>query len=199
MHAYAYIRFSTPKQEKGDSLRRQTDDVSGFCDRQGWTIVETIQDLGQSAWTGAHLSSGELGLFADRVRRGEIKMPAVLVVEKLDRLSRQEPRKTLRWLEDLCEKGLSIATVDGGRVYTDASLRADLMGTFEILMRAQLAHQESEQKSQRVLGAIGARMERAQATGQKITAKGAGLVDAEFRPHGLLGRSETRGPRAVGL
>lgn len=176
MHAYAYIRFSTPKQEKGDSLRRQTDDVSGFCDRQGWAIVETIQDLGQSAWTGAHLSSGELGLFADRVRRGEIKMPAVLVVEKLDRLSRQEPRKTLRWLEDLCEKGLSIATVDGGRVYTDASLRADLMGTFEILMRAQLAHQESEQKSQRVLGAIGARMERAQATGQKITAKAPGWL-----------------------
>lgn len=176
MDAYAYIRFSTPRQEKGDSLRRQTDDVTGFCARQGWPIVETIQDLGQSAWTGAHLRDGNLGKFAERVRRGEISLPAVLVVERLDRLSRQEARVTQRWMEDLTELGLAIATVDGARVYTDASLRADLMGTFEILMRAQLAHQESEQKSKRVLDSIGARMEKAKKTDQKITAKTPGWL-----------------------
>lgn len=176
MNAYRYIRFSTPRQENGDSARRQSDDVGAFCARQGWTIVEDIQDLGQSAWTGAHLSTGSLGRFAARVRQGEIEMPAVLVVEKLDRLSRQEPRKTLRWMEDLCAEGLTVATVDGGRIFNDASLRADLMGTFEILMRAQLAHQESQQKSERVLSAIGAKIEQARAGGRKITSKAPGWL-----------------------
>lgn len=176
MDAYRYIRFSTPKQEGGDSIRRQTDDVGAFCERQGWTIVEDVSDLGQSAWTGAHLTEGNLGRFVDRFRSGEIKLPCVLVVEKLDRLSRQEPRKTLRWMEDLCADGLMIATVDGSRIYNDASLRADLMGTFEILMRSELAHRESQQKSERVLEAIGKNMRRAQATGQKISAKAPGWL-----------------------
>ena len=176
MDAYSYIRFSTVRQENGDSLRRQVDDVSGFCARQGWAIREQIEDLGQSAWTGAHLSEGNLGRFAARVRAGEIKLPAVLVVEKLDRLSRQEPRKTLRLMEDLCADGLTIATVDGGRIYTDASLRRDLLGTFEILMRAELAHKESQQKSERVLEAIGEKMRQAKAAGVKITAKAPGWL-----------------------
>jgi DNA invertase Pin-like site-specific DNA recombinase len=100
----------------------------------------------------------------------------VLVVEKLDRLSRQEPRITQRWMEDLTDCGLSIATVDGGRVYDAQSLRANLMETFEILMRAQLAHQESQQKSDRVRDRIRRNMERAKATGQVITAKAPGWL-----------------------
>ena len=82
--------------------------------RQGWPPPEIIQDLGASAWTGAHLTSGNLGKFAARVRAGEIG-PAVLVVEKLDQqVSGQEPRITQRWMEDLTDCSLSIATVDGG-------------------------------------------------------------------------------------
>ncbi len=176
MDAYSYIRFSSVKQEKGDSVRRQVDCISAFCERMGWPLVEQIEDLGTSAWTGHHLSAGNLGQFAERVRRGEIKMPAVLVVEKLDRLSRQAPRKTLRWMEDLVELGLSIATVDGGRVYSDASLRSNQIEVIEIIMRAELANRESSQKSERVLDAIGKNMRRAAAGGEKISAKGPGWL-----------------------
>ncbi|MNR96393.1 hypothetical protein D3C72_275460 [compost metagenome] len=176
MEAYSYIRFSSVKQEKGDSVRRQVDGITAFCDRMGWPIIEQIEDLGTSAWTGHHLSAGNLGQFAERVRRGEIKMPAVLVVEKLDRLSRQAPRKTLRWMEDLVELGLSIATVDGGRVYSDASLQANQIEVIEIIMRAELANKESTQKSERVLDAIGKNMRRAAAGGEKISAKGPGWL-----------------------
>jgi DNA invertase Pin-like site-specific DNA recombinase len=31
--AYSYIRFSTPKQLEGDSLRRQTDATEAWCAR----------------------------------------------------------------------------------------------------------------------------------------------------------------------
>jgi DNA invertase Pin-like site-specific DNA recombinase len=176
MQAYIYIRFSTPKQEKGASKERQQEDCQSFCARRQWPVVEVIEDLGRSAWTGAHLSSGNLGRFAERVRAGEIPPGSVLVVEKLDRLSRQEPRTTQRWMEDLCAAGLSIATVSGDRVYDDAGLRADLMGTFEILMRAKLAHDESTQKSERVLDRIGRNMQRAKETGRVITAKAPGWL-----------------------
>ena len=31
--AYSYIRFSTPEQEKGDSLRRQRVNAKKFCEK----------------------------------------------------------------------------------------------------------------------------------------------------------------------
>ncbi|GGE38970.1 hypothetical protein GCM10011367_11740 [Marinicauda pacifica] len=179
MRATIYIRFSTPKQERGASRDRQLELCQQFCERQGWPVDEVIEDLGKSAWTGNHIATGELGKFADRVRSGEAGTDTVLVVEKLDRLSRQETRTTLRWMEDLCSAGLTIATVDGGRVYNDAGLRADLMGVIEILMRAKLANDESQQKSERVLDRIRRNMERAQETGQIITAKAPGWLVAK--------------------
>ena len=179
MRAVIYIRFSTPKQERGASRDRQLELCQQFCEQRGWPVDEVIEDLGRSAWTGAHLSAGELGLFANRVRDGGVGAGTVLVVEKLDRLSRQETRTTLRWMEDLCAAGLTIATVDGGKVFDDAGLRADLMGVFEILMRAKLANDESQQKSERVLDRIGRNMERARTTGQIITAKAPGWLIAK--------------------
>jgi DNA invertase Pin-like site-specific DNA recombinase len=180
MKAYIYIRFSTPKQEKGASKERQLEDCRAFAQRRGWEVADdVIEDLGRSAWTGAHLTSGNLGKFAERVRAGEIPPGSVLVVEKLDRLSRQEARTTLRWMEDLCAAGLGIATVAGERVYTDASLRADIMGVLEILIGAQLANRESTQKSERVLDRIARNMQRAKETGRVITAKAPGWLVAK--------------------
>ena len=37
-------------------------------------------------------------------------------------------------MEGLCSAGLAIGAVDGDKIYDDASLRADLMTVFEILM-----------------------------------------------------------------
>jgi len=149
LQAYVYIRFSTPKQEKGSSKERQLDDCRSHCARKGWAIVEELEDLGRSAWKGDHLKSGELGKFAARVYAGEILPGSVLVVEKLDRLSRQDVRFTQRWLEDLCSAGISIATVSGDRLYDDDTLRKNLMSTLEVLLIGKLAHDESENKSER--------------------------------------------------
>ncbi len=126
-NAYIYCRFSTPKQEGGDTLERQIRDCSAFCGRKGWDVTEVIIDKGRSAWKGDHLK-GHLGAFADRVRAGEIPQGSVLVVEKLDRLSRQGHRVALRWIEDLCDVGLRVATVDGGKLY-DAAWGTRMRGT----------------------------------------------------------------------
>ena len=78
----------------------------------GWKVARIVEDLGKSAWKAEnHLTHGNLGRFAQEVRDGLVPAGTVLVVEKLDRLSRQEPRTTQRWMEDICEAGLKIATV----------------------------------------------------------------------------------------
>lgn len=184
LQAYVYVRFSTLKQEKGASLERQIDDCSAYCARKGWPIVETLSDLGRSAWKGDHLKSGELGKFATRVHAGEIPPGSVLVVEKLDRLSRQDVRFTQRWLEDLCAAGISIATVSGDRVYDDESLRNNLMHTLEVLLIGKLAHDESQQKSERIGDSWRRKQEKAKA-GVVMTTKCPGWLRVKDDRSGL--------------
>jgi YD repeat-containing protein len=150
--AFIYIRFSTKQQDKGVSGERQLELCTEHCRRQGWEIVETIEDLGRSAWKGHHLSSGNLGRFADRVRAGEIEPGSILVVEQLDRLSRLEATTTLRWLQDLAALGLRVATVEGSNIFDKVSLRGEegLISILQILLRSQTANQESDVKSTRM-------------------------------------------------
>ena len=51
--AYSYIRFSTPEQMKGDSLRRQLESSRSIAKAKGWHLDESLRDLGISAFKGA--------------------------------------------------------------------------------------------------------------------------------------------------
>lgn len=115
---------------------------------------------------------------------GEIAPGSVLVVEKLDRLSRQDVRFTQRWLEDICATGLSIATVSGDRVYDDESLRNNLMQTFEVLMIGKLAHDESQNKSERISDSWRRKQEKAKA-GVVMTTKTPGWLRVKDDRSGL--------------
>jgi DNA invertase Pin-like site-specific DNA recombinase len=55
--AYSYIRFSTPDQIKGDSLRRQTEASHRYAAENNLTLDETlnIRDLGVSALHLTHI------------------------------------------------------------------------------------------------------------------------------------------------
>src|SRR5437588_5588757 len=84
--AYSYIRFSTPEQLKGDSLRRQTAMAADYCGRHGLTLDAelTMQDLGVSAYRGKNLDgTGKLGLFLDAVKAGDVAQGSVLLLEAL--------------------------------------------------------------------------------------------------------------------
>lgn len=148
--AIAYVRFSTPKQEHGDSRDRQTRDLTAFAERNGLTIVEWVEDLGRSAYKGDHLRGGNLGILTQRIMAGEIAAGTTLIVEQLDRLSREGHRKAQRWMEDVCEKGLRIGVAQGNKFYDDESLQGNMLDAIEILMKGKLAHDESLSKSKRV-------------------------------------------------
>ncbi len=60
--AYQYSRFSTEKQEDGDSLRRQTALAKAYCERHGLTLdASTLADLGVSGYTGDNSTGGSWG------------------------------------------------------------------------------------------------------------------------------------------
>lgn len=91
--AYSYVRFSSPEQLKGDSLRRQLSLSAGYAKRHGFVVDESLklQDLGVSAYKGKHLQRGALGGFLKAIENGQVLAGSVLLVEALDRISRQEP------------------------------------------------------------------------------------------------------------
>src|SRR6476620_5270135 len=107
--AYSYLRFSTAEQAKGDSQRRQHARYDEIC-RKHKLIPATryFHDLGKSAWKGG--KQRDLQQFLHLVKSGEIPGGSWLVVESLDRLSRQGFRKTQKLLEEIIENKIVVAT-----------------------------------------------------------------------------------------
>lgn len=160
--AIPYVRFSTPKQERGDSKERQLETCLAYIEQNGWEAQPALMDLGLSAYKGDHLHSGALGKFTRQVIEGEIPEGTILVVEQLDRLSRQGHRKALRWMEDMTERGIRIAVVGQNRIYDNASLTANLIETLEVLITGKAAHDYSVRLSERVGSAWRKKIERTQ-------------------------------------
>src|SRR5262249_58372623 len=95
--AYSYVRFSTPEQAGGDSLRRQTDLAKAWCRKSGarLDVSTTLHDLGRSAYTGGHRKNPDrhaLAAFLKLVESGKGPRGSYLVIQKLHRLSREHIR-----------------------------------------------------------------------------------------------------------
>jgi len=112
--AISYRRFSSRKQEQGDSLRRQLDKATGVCQRKKWELNEeaSIVDAGKSASKGRHLKKGELGVFLQLCQAGHFQKGTVLIVEQLDRLSRLPISQTQELIKQILETGVEIYTCD---------------------------------------------------------------------------------------
>jgi DNA invertase Pin-like site-specific DNA recombinase len=80
--AYSYIRFSTPEQLKGDSLRRHLKGSQEWADEHGLPLDTQLRDLGLSGYTGANRIKGALGKFHELVNNGSIPQGSVLIVDR---------------------------------------------------------------------------------------------------------------------
>jgi hypothetical protein len=67
----------------------------------------TFNDLGVSAYRGKNAEAGRLADFLVAVEDGIVPRGSYLLVESLDRISRQAARKALRVLEDIAPTALS--------------------------------------------------------------------------------------------
>ncbi len=151
MDAVIYVRWSSAEQSRGSSRERQLEDCRRHADAKGWKVVAELVDEGVSAFKGRHASSGELGRFVADVETGAYPNGVVLVAEKLDRLSREEPGRVFTWMMRVTEAGVVVATVDGDRQYRRGQF--DMAGIIEVVVKAQLAHEESQKKADRLAAA----------------------------------------------
>ena len=169
--AYSYLRFSTPEQMKGDSFRRQTELSRKYAQEHGLELDETLsfQDLGVSAFRGANAQDGQLGAFLAMVDQGKVRPGATLLVESLDRLSRQSPYLAFRQLDDILRRGVRVVTLQDGKVYDAEHGEIAFQDLMMSLLVMQRAHEESITKSRRCKEAWKAKRDAAISGAKKLT------------------------------
>ncbi|TPO05174.1 recombinase family protein [Mesorhizobium sp. B1-1-5] len=149
--AYSYIRMSTETQLNGDSRRRQLELSERYAQNHGLELVEEfrLEDIGVSAFRGANLAvESSLGRFLISVRKGEVPSGSYLLLESLDRLSRQDVFTSLSLFTDLIKAGIKIVTLADDQVYT--SEKTDFSQLVVSLAIMSRAHEESLTKSRRL-------------------------------------------------
>ena len=148
MDAVIYARWSSDEQGKGSTLARQREDCLAMAEAHGWKVVEEIVDDGVSAFRGTHADVGALGRFVRAVEDGAYPDGVVLVVERLDRLSRQTPEVSFAAMLRMTGAGVVVATVDGNRQYRTGQF--GMAEIIEVIVKSQLSYEESAKKSERV-------------------------------------------------
>jgi DNA invertase Pin-like site-specific DNA recombinase len=168
--AYSYVRFSTPEQMKGDSLRRQTTGAEEYCARHGLTLdtALSLHDLGVSGFKGKHRSDKHaLGQFLKLAKEGRIPAGATLIVENLDRLSREEERPALRLWMDILDQKINIVQLTPETVFRHE--KSDMFDIMRAIMELSRGHGESARKTERLGAAWDAK--RAGIGQRKLTGK----------------------------
>lgn len=179
MRAYSYVRMSTHKQLKGDSLRRQLERSRQFADEHGLILDESLRDIGVSAWKGKNFKSGALGHFLAMVERGEIPQGSYLLIESLDRLSREAVPDALTLFMAIINAGIVIATLgDDRQIYSRESLKGDWTKLIIGLAVMSRGHEESQTKSERISLANQRKRDNAREGKGKITARTPAWIDA---------------------
>jgi DNA invertase Pin-like site-specific DNA recombinase len=168
--AYSYIRWSDVRQSDGDSHQRQV------TLREGWLAAHpTVQldtslklvDKGVGAFRGLHRSDKHcLGQFVKQVEAGRVKPGSFLLVENLDRLSREEVHDALELLLKLVRLG--VVVVQLSPEIGEFRYPVEPMRLMMAVMELSRGNSESKMKSVRVANAWKSARELAKTTGAVV-------------------------------
>jgi DNA invertase Pin-like site-specific DNA recombinase len=151
--AYSYIRFSSLKQQEGDSLKRQRDLIAEWADNNTKIEVKksSYQDLGVSGYKGKHLTTEEgLGAFRDAVIQGKVESGSILLVEAIDRLGRQETTEQAELILSLLNKGIIIHTLEDDCTYSKEIVQTDASKIYILIGKIQASHDYSDRLARRL-------------------------------------------------
>jgi DNA invertase Pin-like site-specific DNA recombinase len=167
--AYLYVRWSTDIQADGDSNRRQMELGTNWCAQKGITLhpENIMKDEGVSAFRGRNISEGRLGEFLALVKAGKIATGSWLLVENLDRLSRQDAFKTMATIiYELLQAGIILVTLDTGKEYKWPLDFADMV---TLSAMAGRGNGESERKKAMLAKAWKNKRDEARRGGKKLS------------------------------
>jgi DNA invertase Pin-like site-specific DNA recombinase len=189
--AYSYLRFSTPDQALGDSKRRQVEAARAWATERGLTLDEELADEGVSGFRGANTRDDTaLGAFLRAVNAGDVPVGSVLIVESLDRLSRDRILAAQNVMTSLLLAGVTVVTLGDRREYSAESVNAnpiDLIASLLVLMRA---NEESETKSKRLRAVWAHKRAAATSSGVRMTTKCPAWLEARPDGKGFAVRNE---------
>jgi len=180
VRAYSYVRMSTRKQLRGDSLRRQLERSKAFADEYSLLLDDSLQDLGVSAWKGRNFKTGALGRFLSMVENGQIPKGSYLLIESLDRLSREAVPDALTLFMAIINAGIVIVTLGEDRqIYSRSGLNGDWTKLIIGLAVMSRGHEESQTKSERIRAVAKRKREQAREGKGHITSITPAWIDAE--------------------
>lgn len=167
---FSYSRFSSQIQSKGDSTRRQLELSEKWTQARGLTLDTKLRmsDEGISAFKGANKIHGALSEFLAKIRIGLIPAGSYLLVESLDRLSREDVLTALGTFSSIISAGVTIVTLQDGIEYNKESLQ-NIGNLMYSLIVMSTANQESVKKSIRI-SAVWNQKKKNAATGKAMSA-----------------------------
>jgi DNA invertase Pin-like site-specific DNA recombinase len=150
--AFSYLRFSTPEQASGDIRRRQLAMAEKFAADHHLKLDRQLsfRDLGVSAFRGENAKEGALRAFLEAIEHNLVPKGSFLLVESLDRLSRDQILSAQSLFLRIVQAGVTIVTLVDQRSYSIESLNRnpiDLIISLVVMMRA---NEESQTKSHRI-------------------------------------------------
>lgn len=151
--AYSYIRFSSNIQQKGDSLRRQTQLREKYLKEHPELELDTslkMTDLGVSAYDQSNIKKGNLGRFLETIKQGKVEEGSYLLVESLDRLSRAQVMEALEVFLGILNAGINIVSLNENIVYSRNGLNTDATNLIASILEMSRATEESAVKSKRL-------------------------------------------------
>lgn len=166
--AFSYQRVSSGQQVDGHGLDRQADAAALWCAANGHQLDQqlALSDRGKSAYSGRHLR-GALGRFLELAQSGQLGSSPVLLVEAIDRLSRQEPLDAIETiLSGLVGSGVRVVTLEDQQEYSRLTIATDASKLLVLVVKIQAAHEFSKRNGMRS-SASWANRYRAAKAGQK--------------------------------
>jgi DNA invertase Pin-like site-specific DNA recombinase len=163
--AYSYRRFSSGRQRDGSSLARQLEMAQDVCTANDWQLVDLPPDEGVSAFKvngdglmAANMHKGNLATFLERVEAGQIQRGSVLIIEKLDRFSRNFYDIVFPVWLNLLQTGIEIYSCVSNTHYTLDTIRKSPMLAGMALMEMANANEYSSGMSSRINKAFSLRL-----------------------------------------
>lgn len=174
---YSYIRFSSGKQAFGSSFERQKELADAWLAKHPEHVLDTtlrMHDLGKSAFKGVNLDpkTGDLGKFVALVTKPNSPIPkgSILLLERLDRFSRDDAMFVVNVLSGLILGGITVITLDPERV-ADRKTGGRMEVLLPMVMDVIIANEYSAKLSSNVGKGWAKKRKRAEAGEVKLTAQ----------------------------
>jgi hypothetical protein len=148
--AYSYIRYSTRLQEAGVSLERQAEKAIKYAQEHGLELdtERNMSDLGVSAFRGKNARTGALRSFLDDVERGYVPKGSYLLIENMDRISRDDIISAQALFGMIITSGINVVTLTDQELYTQERFKREPEAMYRITAELIRANRESARKSQ---------------------------------------------------